>query len=60
MRFSHYHVHLLFQCASSRRRHVCILSGVMMQVGPERRNLEVSSLVVQHNVSEIVWPLGAE
>lgn len=39
---------------------VCILSEVMRQVSPEERNVGVSSLVVQRDVSELVWPLGAE
>lgn len=38
----------------------CILSEVMRQVSPEERNVGVSSLVVQRDVSELVWPLGAE
>lgn len=43
-----------------KKRCVCILSEVMRQVSPEERNAGVSSLVVQHDASELVWPLGAE
>lgn len=40
-----------------KERHVCILSEVMRQVCPEERNMGISSLVVQHDVSELAWPL---
>lgn len=43
-----------------KERYVCILSVVMRQVSPEERNMGISILVVQHDVSELVWPPGAE